>query len=151
MSPEREREFEELARYLDYFATHVSGIEPGSHIHPTTVLAGTVASHGRSKALEGLRQAANDTVEELAHDHEAAKALDQALRANGLLGFYEVARRYAGAYRKTIKRGRIQDETEYHLMQGALIDNAKGLTDNERSLLAKLVEDFENTASTKAP
>lgn len=151
MSPEREREFEELAGYLDYFATHVLKIEPDSHTHPMTALKGVVANYGRSKALEGLRQAVNDTVESLAHRVEVAKALDEALRANGLLGFYEVARRYAGAYRKILKRGRVKNETEYYLVHGALVDHANGITDDERSVLAKLAEDFESNIVSKGP
>jgi len=151
MSPEREREFAELAGYLDYFATHVWKIAPKSPVHPTTALKVIVESNGRSKALAGLRQAVNDTVESIAHKPGVVQALDEALRGHGLLSFYEVARRYAGAYRKILKRGRIKSETEYFLLHGALVDQANGLTDDERVELAKLVEDFESAVATKRP
>ena len=151
MSPEHEREFAELAGYLDYFATHVWKIDPESPVRPTTALKGIVASHGRSRALAGLRQAVNDTVESVAHKPGVAQALDEALRAHGLLGFYEVARRYASAYRKILKRGRIKNETEYYLVHGALVDLANALADDERAELAKLVEGFEIDVVDKRP
>ena len=113
MSPEREREFLELAGDLDYFATHVWKLDTESPMHPTIALNNIVANYGRSKALQGLRQAVNDAVESVAHEHGVARALDEALRANGLIGFYEIARRYAGAYQKVVKRGRIKNEIEY--------------------------------------
>ena len=144
MSSENEREFAELAGYLDYFATHVWKIDPENPLHPTIALKGIVASHGRSRALAGLRQAVNDTVESVAHKPGVTQALDEALRAHGLLGFYEVARRYGSAYRKILKRGQIKNETEYYLVHGALIDQANELADDERAGLAKLVEGFEN-------
>ena len=143
MSPENEREFAELAGYLDYFATHVWKIDPENPVHPTTALKGIVASYGRSRALAGLRQAVNDTVESVAHKPAVALALDEALRDHGLLGFYEVARRYASAYRKILKRGKVKNETEYYLVHGALVDQANALADDERAELAKLVEGFE--------
>ena len=60
MSPEREREYAELHAYLDYFSTHISGIDPSDPIHPTNVGRGIVEKYGRSKALDGLKQAVND-------------------------------------------------------------------------------------------
>ncbi len=65
MSPEREREYEELHAFLDFISTHVSGIDPADPIHPTNVSKRIVAEFGKSKALEGLKQAVNDTVEGL--------------------------------------------------------------------------------------
>jgi hypothetical protein len=149
MSSEREREFVELSGYMDYVATHVMQVDPASPVHPTNVLKGIVEGYGRSKALEGLRQAVNDTVQMLDGKHGVARALDEALRGNGLLGFYEVVRRYGSAYRKILKRGRIRNETEYYVVHGALVDHANELTDDERAVIAKLVENFEGTVVSK--
>ena len=146
MSPEREREFTELAGYLDYFATHVMGVDPGSPVHPTNTIKDIVERFGRSKALDGLRQAVNDTVESLDGKPGVAQALDEALRANALLSFYEVARRYASAYRNILKRARIKNETEYYLVHGALVDGANSLAADERAELARLIDEFENPA-----
>ena len=149
LSPEREREFVELSGYMDYFATHVIGVDPASAMHPTNALKGIVEGYGRSKALDGLRQAANDTVQSLDGKPGVVQALDEALRGNGLLGFYEVAHRYGSAYRKILKRGRIKSETEYYLVHGALVDGGSLLADDERVELAKLTEDFESAMADK--
>lgn len=37
MSKEKEREYSELQAYLDYYSTHVLGLDPASPIHPTNV------------------------------------------------------------------------------------------------------------------
>ena len=143
MSPEREKEYEELSGYLDFF-THVMGVDPSSPIHTTVALKRIAEDYGRSKALEGLRQAANDTVQSLDNKVGVAQALDAALRGNGLVGFYEIARRYGSAFRKILKRGRIKNETEYYLVHGALADYANSLAEDERAELARLVEGFES-------
>ena len=96
-----------------------------------------------------MRQAANDTVQSLDNKVGVAQALDAALRGNGLVGFYEIARRYGSAFRKILKRGRIKDETEYYLIHGALADCANSLADDERAELARLVEGFESATVGK--
>ena len=106
MSPEREKEYEELSGYLDFFATHVMGVDPASPVHPTATLKRIAEEYGRSKALEGLRQAANDTVQSLDSKPGVAQALDAALRGNGLVGFYEIARRYSYAFRGSSSEAR---------------------------------------------
>ena len=65
MSPEREREYAELHAFIDFIATDVSGIDPADPIDPTNVGKRIVTEYGKSKALEGLKQAVNDTVEDL--------------------------------------------------------------------------------------
>jgi len=149
MSPEREKEYEELSGYLDFFTTHVMGVDPASPIHTTATLKRIAEEHGRSKALEGLRQAANDTVQSLENKAGVAQALDAALRACGLVGFYEIARRYGSAFRKILKRGRVKNDTEYYLIHDALADCATSLGDDERAELARLIEEFESATDGK--
>ena len=150
MSPEREKEYEELSGYLDFFTTHVMGVDPASPIHTTTALKRIAEEYGRSKALEGLRQAANDTVQSLGNSAGVAQALDAALRGNGLVGFYEIARRYGSVFRRILKRGRVKNETEYYLVRGALADCASSLADDERAELARLIEEFESDTVDKS-
>lgn len=149
MSPEREKEYEELSGYLDFFTTHVMGVDPASPSHTTATLKRIAEEHGRSGALEGLRQAANDTIQSIENKAGAAQALDAALRGSGLVGFYEIARRYGRSFRKILKRGRVKNETEYYLVQGALVDSANSLADEERTELARLIEEFERAAVGK--
>jgi hypothetical protein len=65
LSPEREREFQELMGFLSFYATLVSGVTQTSTFSIETVCSGIIEQHGKSKALEGLRQAANDVIEQL--------------------------------------------------------------------------------------
>jgi len=147
MSPEREREFEELSSYLDFYSTHVSEIDPADPIHPTNVGKWVVAEFGRSKALEGLKQAVNDTVEELSgRPAEYVNRLDAALREKGLLTLSEVRRRYASSYKRMLKRGKINTETEYYLSAAILADVSSLATGEERALLAQLVARYEREA-----
>jgi len=50
MSPAREQEYADLNAFLDFYSTHVSGIDPANPIHPTNVGRRIVAEYGRSKA-----------------------------------------------------------------------------------------------------
>jgi len=147
MSPEREREYAELHAYLDFYSAHVSGIDPANPIHPTNVGKRIVAEYGRSKALDGLKQAVNDTVEDLSGQSlEYIQGLDAALREHGILTFSEVRRRYASSYKRIVKRGKIESETEYYIVAGVLADFSSLATAEERTLLGQLVAQYEQGA-----
>ena len=147
MSAEREQEYADLHAYLDYYSTHVSGIDPSSPSHPTNAGKQIVAEFGRSKALDGLRQAVNDTVEELnGRDLAYIEALDSKLRENGLLTVSEVRRRYSSSYRRIVKRGRISSEAEYYLVAGILADSVRSGSETERALLEKLSAQYRRGA-----
>jgi hypothetical protein len=144
MSPEREREYAELHAYLDFYSTHVSGIDPADPVHPTNVGKQIVAEYGRSKALDGLKQAVTDIVEALSgKSPEYIERLDAALRASGIITFSEVRRRYASSYKRILKRGKIKTETEYYLVAGVLADASCLATEEERTLLEQLVARYE--------
>src|SRR6185312_9826993 len=65
MSSIMEQEYAELLAYLDFYSTYVSGVDPLDPIHPANVMKQIVDKFGRAEALEGLKQAINDTVEDL--------------------------------------------------------------------------------------
>lgn len=144
ISPEREREYAELNAYLDWYSTNVSGIDPADPIHPTNVGKRIVAEYGKSKALDGLKQAVNDTVEELVDQPpDYIETLDKSLREAGLLTFSEVRRRYASSYKRILKRGSIKNDTEYYLIAGVLADFTTSADDDERATLEQLVSAYE--------
>jgi hypothetical protein len=147
MTPEREREYNELLGYVGLFATAVWQICPTSEIHPANVIEGIVQQFGKSKALVGLRQAANDTVEATSHwNSEARVAVDEACRAAEVLTLSEVTRRYSASYKRILKRGFIKNETEYYLINGILVDQGSEILDDERTYLQRLTEAFEHKA-----
>ncbi|MDI3384003.1 hypothetical protein ACFPPF_22000 [Xenophilus aerolatus] len=144
LSPDREREFQELLAFVSFYATRVSGVTPTSTLSIETVCAGIIEQHGKAKALEGLRQAANDVIEELSDKPAAGvAALDEALRASGLITASEVRRRYASSYKRIVKRGTIRNDTEYYLVNGIVVDLGNGIADTERATLQRLLNSYE--------
>ena len=147
MSQEREREYAELHAYLDFHSTHVMGIDPANPIHPTNVGKRIVEKFGRSKALDGLKQAVNDTVEDLSDQPlEYIQRLDAALRERGIITFSEIRRRYASSYKRILKRGKIKTDTEYYIVAGILADFSSIASDDERGILEKLASEYEPRA-----
>jgi hypothetical protein len=144
MSAEREREYAELLGYIDFYATQVVGIAPEDATHPTNAAKDIVAKFGKSKGLDGLRQAVNDTVEDLtSKTQEYLSNLDAALQKQGLLTFSEIRRRYAKAYKQILKQGSVKTETEYYLVAGILADVSSLADSDERLLLNRLVAQYE--------
>jgi hypothetical protein len=144
MSPEREKEYSELFAYICFFATVVEKIDPAANVHPAKAIETIVQEFGKSKALVGLRQAANDTIEATSHWNVEKKAvLDEALSAAGIITRSEVARRYASSYKRIVKRGQIKNDTEYYLVNGILIDQSSSLSEDERRSLQELADAYE--------
>lgn len=151
LSSDREREFQELLAFVSFYTTHVSGVTPTSTFSVQTVCADIIKQYGKSKALEGLRQAANDIIEELSDKPAAGiAALDEALRASGLITASEVRRRYASAYKRILKRGTIRNDTEFYLINGIVVDLVNDISDDERATLQRLLDSYE-TATRRNP
>jgi hypothetical protein len=145
MSQEREREFEELRAFVDFYATHVHGVDPASPIHVSAAVQEITVKFGRSKALVGLRQAANDTIEATSNlPPEQVAQLDNSLRAQGVLTLSEVRHRYSTAYRRILRRGSIKTETEYYLVNGIVVHNTSSLTNAERQSLEQMLAAYES-------
>ncbi len=107
MSPEREKEYEDLSACVNFFATAVWGVSPS---HPSRPCNAAIAERfGRTQPLQGVRQAANDTIEALrGRPVEAIRLLDQGLRDAGLITFSEVSRRYGRTYQRILNAARLQ-------------------------------------------
>jgi len=147
LSPERESEFQELSGYIDFLSTHVFGLNPLDPIHPSNALNDIVKQYGKSRALQGLRQAVNDTVEQLSDKPaEYISELDAKLRAQKLVTVSEVRRRYSSAYKRILRRGHIRGETEYYLVAGIVADCSAEVEPSERSQLEQLVAAYEGEA-----
>jgi len=144
MTPEREKEYDELLAYVGHFATVVWKISPAAGIHPKNTIEKVVEQFGKSKALAGLRQAANDTIEETNNwSIEVKSTVDEAFKSTGIVTVSEVTRRYSAKYKRVIKRGFIRDETEYHLIHAVLIAQGNAIADDERAHLQRLIEAYE--------
>ncbi|WP_426339207.1 hypothetical protein ACN9MZ_23120 [Pseudoduganella sp. S-14] len=145
MKLEHENEFNELLKYVDFFATAVWRIDPASEVHPSNVIEESVKKFGKSKALLiGLRQAANDTVEESRRwNSEIRTNVDEKFRAAGVVTVSEITRRYASSYKRIVSRGFIKNETEYYVINAILIDQSNSISDVERASLQRLTDAYE--------
>jgi len=150
MSPEREKEYAELSAYINFFATFTLGISPSDPSHPSN--ARIAERFGRSQALQGARQAANDSIAALRSRPVAeVRLLDTGLQEAGLITFSEVSRRYGRTYQRILKRGKIADETECYLVAGVLADLTAAVSETERAALQGLYEEFESAVSRRQP
>ena len=150
MSPERENEYAELSAYINFFATVTLGISPSDPSHPCN--ARIAERFGRSQALQGVRQAANDSIAALRSRPVAEiRLLDAGLRDASLITFSEVSRRYGRTYQRILKRGRIANETECYLVAGLLSDLTAAASETERAELQRLVEEFESAVLRQRP
>ena len=72
---------------------------------------------------------------------EVAK-FDSELRLHDIPSLSELRRRYSRVYARVMKRGRIEEETEYYLLRNVLFDpGAKA--EGEREQLERLIAAFE--------
>jgi hypothetical protein len=144
MSPERQQEYTELIAFIDYYATHIWGLVPADPAHPSNVAKQLREQYGGSKALIGARMAVNDIVE-MSSDESAeyVARLDRILREKGIITLSEVRRRFASSYKHIFKRGKIKNETEYHVVVGVLADASAAVSEEERAVLNSLVSRFE--------
>lgn len=138
MTSKGEKEFQELLAYVGFFATEIWGVDPESDTHPARSMEATVRQFGKLQALIGLRQAANDTLEETRRWN-----VDEAFRVAGVVAVSEIARRYSSSYQRVLKRGQIRDETEYYVINATLIDHENGISAGERIQLQSLVDMFD--------
>jgi hypothetical protein len=147
MSVEKEREFAELSRFLEHYVTKYWNIHPDNEIHPSNVLVENVKKHGKSLALQGLKQAVNEIIEETAEfDSDNVKNLDSELNSKSIITLSALRKKYWSKYKAILKRGNIKNETEYYLMIGLLCDVDSEISNSERELISKMVNDFERGA-----
>lgn len=147
MTPERENEYNELLAYVGLFATVVWRVDPASEAHPANVIESIVQQFGKSKALVGLRQAANDTIEAASSWNKEARAVaDAGFSAAGVITVSEVIRRFSASYGRIVKRGYIRSETEYYVINAILVDQSSAISDDDRTCLQRLTEKYEEDA-----
>jgi hypothetical protein len=62
----------------------------------------------------------------------------------------ELRRRYSSSFKRIVKRGRIQDDTEYYLLNGVVVDQSNDIDATERALLQRLLETYEQALAPKS-
>lgn len=144
MTPDRENEYNELLAYVGLFATVVWGIDPASETHPANTIERIIEQFGKSKALVGLRQAANDTIAATSNWNMEARAIaDEGFRTAGVMTISEITRRLSANYKRIVKRGYIKSETEYFVINAMLVDQGSAISGDDRAYLQTLTEAYE--------
>jgi hypothetical protein len=144
LSPEREREFEQLLSFVDFYFQIAPHANRPEGMSVRSVSEQIVREHGRFRALEGTRQAVNDILHELAGiDRETARLFDVTLNSEGLPTLSQLRHRYSSAYRRIIKRNQIKSETEYYLVKELVDDLASNISEEERLKCIDMLERYE--------
>lgn len=150
LSAAREREFQELYAFVDFYFTHVEKPHLSSP-RMADVCVDIIEQHGRSKALAGLRMAVNDILEDLGRIPSVqVEHLDEAFHRAGLVSLSELRRRYLSSFKRIVKRGRIRDDTEYYLLNGVVLDQSNDIDATERVLLQRLLDIYEQAIAAKS-
>jgi hypothetical protein len=149
MIEEREREWRQLSAFFEFWVTQFPiGVSRDDPAHPLNYLDVIVAKYGRSKALEGLKQAVGDILESTSGlKGKALSDVDTALATTGLPSISSLRQRYWIRFGSIMKRGRIRNETEYYLLKGMASDLTVDLSVEERARIDMLLHKFEGRAA----
>lgn len=102
-----------------------------------------LAERSPAKAREGLSMGISDLVEITdGWSAQEVQALDAELVGTGLPTLTEMRARFSKAVRRVVKRGRINDEAEYHAVR-----NAAELAENAEGALWSLLAAYEKSAA----
>lgn len=58
----KQKEFDALLKFVDFYASNYLKIDPKSKVHPSNVCKSIAEKVGPSKAFQGLKMAVNDIV-----------------------------------------------------------------------------------------
>jgi hypothetical protein len=102
-----------------------------------------MATKSPAKARAGLAMAIGDMVEMTASwPSEKVAAIDDRLRARGLASLTEIRICFSKAVARVVRRGRIEDDTEYHAVR-----NAAELSPGSEGELWPLLAAYERRAA----
>lgn len=140
--------FEELRSFLNHFTekyARLKGLKPEHH--PIHVLDDVVKRSPR-RAMQGLRMAVNDCLEQTAHwPLKQVCMLDFELIALNIITLSELRRRCSRRYGAILKRGKIRSEVEYYLIKGiAMAASTEPAAANQ---LSRMLDSYEQAQLEK--
>lgn len=134
-------DYERMRRLLDVVYTEYFGAVIKSESHPVRVLDAMFAARPAS-ARKGLRMAIGDIVEmlgSLSTDH--VELLDARLREIGGMTLTEARSLFSRRLKQIVRRGKIRNEDEYHLVRNAAEVAA---CDEQQQRLWELIGGYES-------
>jgi hypothetical protein len=136
-------EYQELKKFFFFYCDHyipVRGLSPEKRIANIEELE----KRNYKRAVQGLRQAFGDILESTKRlDPAEVKKIDAALENHNLVTLSDLRRRFSRVYANIVKRGRIRNETEYHLVRGIIESGSQGMTSRELDNIGKMIAEFE--------
>lgn len=103
----------------------------------------------KSKLYSGLRQALCDCVAMMKDDSKFTEDINADLKANSLPSFQKLKGLVADSANKVIKRQKIKNIDEYYIIKELIDDTVSDITNDERTLLSKLIADFETKITNR--
>ena len=147
LSPEKNAEFEELLAFLTHF--DIEGWVPPRDPQPDTraEIERIVSEYGKSKALMGLRQELNDTLEMTSsRSTEWVKGFDKRCREAGVRTLSEYRVALWSKYRRVLGRGKISNHEQFYMLAAIAADTALTVTSEERAKVESMLANYGQRA-----
>jgi hypothetical protein len=111
-----EHEYNELKEFPCFYSSRYMSIDRVTpELRPAACLE-ILEQKSHKMASRGLRQAINDIIEMSRHtNHGQVGKIDSELKRQNIVTLSELRRRFSKDYARIIKRGKINNETEYYL------------------------------------
>lgn len=103
----------------------------------------------KSKLYSGLKQAIADSVSNMKDHPKFAADINEDLIANNLPSVQTLIGLVADSANKVLKRQKIKNIDEYYIIKELIDDTCSELTNDDRTLLSKLLADFETKTTTR--
>ena len=148
LSPEKQREYDELKRFFTHWETHLTPYRVFALDHPhnpLNVLAGFERQLGLSRTLTGLKQAVNDVLESYEDFSPQQIAIaDASLAEAGAPTLTQLWQSRSRQYKAILRRGRLRNDTEFYLVSAILSNTDSHLPSSERDVLSNMVVSYES-------
>ena len=101
----------------------------------------------KSKLYSGLRQALADSISNMKDHPKFAADINADLITNNLPSAQTLVGLVSDSVNKVLKRQKIKNIDEYYIVKEFIDDTVSDITNDERTLLSKLLADFETKSS----
>lgn len=143
-----EHEYKELKEFLSFYSSRYMSIDRmAPELRPVACLEILEKKSGKL-ASRGLRQAINDIIEMSRNtDHGQVGKIDSELKRQNIVTLSELRRRFSKDYARIVRRGKINNETQYYLIRNMIDDAPADVND----ALGRMIAEFEEKSVMVVP
>lgn len=147
--------YESYKKVLDIYWQHLfKTMDPKlqsemSGFSPIAAMTKAETEIAKSKLYSGLKQALVDSVSNMKDHPKFAADINAGLIANNLPSVKTLIGLVADSANKVMKRQKIKNIDEYYIIKELIDDTVSDISNDERTLLSKLLEDFETKTTTR--